>query len=313
MADHLSERTIWQLVRAQATALTAAERRVARALLAAYPIAGLETVTELANRAGVSGPTVTRFVSRLGFAGYREFQRTLRREVQARMSSPLVRYDRAPGAEDVEGILSATLGDFMRLLPETFAGIPRAEFDAVVDLLADERRRVLLVGGRLSHVAAAYLFSRLHQLRAGCRLVDRAIPPLVDELMELSKRDVLVVFDYRRYQTDVVAFAHGAAERGATVVLLTDPWLSPIAEVSARVLTSVGQTSSPFDSLVGSVAVVEALVAALLARHGDAARVRMGQLDVLRADVIPQPAPQSSNATPLRRRSTRRSNTSGRA
>ena len=45
--------------------LTASERKVARALLSMYPVAGLGTVAELAERAGVSSPTVVRFVARL--------------------------------------------------------------------------------------------------------------------------------------------------------------------------------------------------------------------------------------------------------
>ena len=46
-------------------------------LLASYPIAGLESVARFAERAHVSPPTVTRFITKLGFRGYPEFQETL--------------------------------------------------------------------------------------------------------------------------------------------------------------------------------------------------------------------------------------------
>ncbi|WP_308439835.1 MurR/RpiR family transcriptional regulator [Streptomyces zaomyceticus] len=49
------------------------ERRVARVLLAACPSVGLETVAAIADRAGVSAPTVLRFVACLGFAGFPDF------------------------------------------------------------------------------------------------------------------------------------------------------------------------------------------------------------------------------------------------
>jgi len=61
-------------------------------LLASYPIAGLESVARFAERARVSPPTVTRFITKLGFKGYPEFQEVLRHEVQARLSSPLERF-----------------------------------------------------------------------------------------------------------------------------------------------------------------------------------------------------------------------------
>src|ERR1700746_331058 len=76
--------------------LSPAERRLARVLLASYPIAGLESVARFAERAGVSPPTVTRFITKLGFRGYPEFQENLRHEVQARLSSPLARYRDEP-------------------------------------------------------------------------------------------------------------------------------------------------------------------------------------------------------------------------
>ena len=59
--------------------LTASERRAARALLANYPMIGLETVAEFSARSGVSPPTILRFTGRLGFSTYAEFQRTAAR------------------------------------------------------------------------------------------------------------------------------------------------------------------------------------------------------------------------------------------
>ena len=40
-------------------------------------------------------------------------------------------------------------------------------------------------------------------------------------------RNSVVVFDLRRYQKDTIALAEAAGKRGATIVLVTDPWLSP--------------------------------------------------------------------------------------
>src|SRR6266852_5070124 len=93
---------IGELVRQRQASLSIAERKLARVLLASYPIAGLESVARFAERAGVSPPTVTRFITKLGFRGYPEFQEVLRHEVQARLSSPLARYhsDEAPRGTD---------------------------------------------------------------------------------------------------------------------------------------------------------------------------------------------------------------------
>ena len=52
---------------------------------------GLQTVAEFSARAGVSAPTILRFVSRIGFQGYPEFQATLKEELAARLQSPMTR------------------------------------------------------------------------------------------------------------------------------------------------------------------------------------------------------------------------------
>ncbi|MDT8854663.1 hypothetical protein RNZ50_06375 [Paracoccaceae bacterium Fryx2] len=97
MPEH-SAMSIQDQVRRELAEFTDAERRVARALLGEYPMAGLETVARLARRAGTSGPTILRFVGRLGFDNHAAFQDALRSEIQARLQSPLARYDRL--AED---------------------------------------------------------------------------------------------------------------------------------------------------------------------------------------------------------------------
>lgn len=315
MGDDFHGRTIRQQVHHHLGQLTPAERRVARVLLAAYPIAGLETVAQLAERAGVSWPTVTRFVTSLGFDGYRAFQRALHREVQDQVSSPSVRYPAEAPHADIDEVLRAALEDRSQVLRETFISTPATELDAIADLLSDARRRVLCVGGRISHVSAQYLFARLHQLRPACRLLTADQLPLSEHLLEITDRDVLVAFDYRRYQDDVIALAQGAARNGAAVVLMTDRWLSPIVEVSAHVITSETETRSPFDSIVGSVALIEVVVAALIERIGEPGRQRIQQLDGLRSDLMGRAdSSQSMNvAASRRRRSTRTSKTSGRA
>jgi DNA-binding MurR/RpiR family transcriptional regulator len=315
MGDDFHGRTIRQQVHHRLGELTPAERRVARVLLTAYPIAGLETVAELADRAGVSFPTVTRFVTSLGFDGYRAFQRALRREVQEQVSSPSVRYPSQARQVSIDDVQRAALEELSQVLRETFIGTQVTELDAIADLLSDARGRVFCVGGRVSHVCAQYLYSRLYQLRPACHLLTAGPLPLSAHLLEIGDRDVLVAFDYRRYQDDVVELAERAAEQGAAVVLVTDRWLSPIVEVSSHVMTAETETGSPFDSIVGSVALIEVLVAALVERIGQPGRERIQRLDGLRNDVVNHVnGDHSTNvAASRRRRSTRTSKTSGRA
>src|SRR5207344_116164 len=98
-ATHTSE-TIGEEVRERLGEMSPSERRVARTLLATYPTAGLESLPRLADDAGVTGPTVLRFVRKIGFDGYPDFQRSLREEVQARTEGLPSLYRTKGGAQD---------------------------------------------------------------------------------------------------------------------------------------------------------------------------------------------------------------------
>ncbi len=280
------EPPVMELVQRSLGELTPAERKVGRTLIAAYPVAGLETMLELAERAQVSVATVLRFVTKLGFDGYPAFQRRLRDEIQERIASPLTLYGSRPALADDADVLEVGRRVFGEALEATFANLPPTEFHAVVDLLADKGLRISCTGGRLSQILAFYLGAHLQAMRANTRVIGDGLMPRVDQLVDLGRKDVLVVFDYRRYQIDTIDFARRAHERGATIVLVTDPWLSPIAEVASHVLPTSVLAPSPFDSMVPGMAAVETLVAALSSRLADRAQLRIEQMDVLREGFV---------------------------
>jgi DNA-binding MurR/RpiR family transcriptional regulator len=274
---HSSE-TIGEEVRERLGQMTPAERRVARALLATYPSAGLESLPHLAESAGVTGPTVLRFVRKVGFDGYPDFQRSLRREVQARSEGLSSLY--VTRAADGSDLLGQSRGAFMRALDSTLASASlRDELDGVVAMLADTKRKLWFVGGRFSHITATYLALQLRMLRSGCTIVDQEQTRRIEDAMEIGRRDVVCVFDYRRYQTDTLHVAERASERGAELIVFTDPWLSPAAEHARHVLISHADSASPFDSLLGAFALTEVIAAHVVAALGDRGLSRINELE----------------------------------
>ena len=285
------EAPVGELVRSRLNSLSPAERKLARVLLASYPIAGLESVARFAERAKVSPPTVTRFITKLGFKGYPEFQEVLRHEVQARLSSPLARYRGEDLGRGTDSVLSEALQISSGNLTATVNLLSHRDANEVVELLSDVRRRVMVLGGRVSAPLARYLAAQLHLLRPGIGLVDAERSAPAQQLIDMRKGDVLIVFDYRRYQADTIESARLAAAQGCHVALFTDPWLSPASAFARQVVVTSVDTVGPFDSLVGAMAVVEAIVAAVLSRLGPRAQSRMRSLELLRAgDVLAEPA-----------------------
>ena len=80
--------TAQQRVKRAQEALTRAERQLAGVLLENYPMSGLGSITRLAEKAGVSTPTVARMVQKLGYSGFAAFQAALLSRRQLRPADP---------------------------------------------------------------------------------------------------------------------------------------------------------------------------------------------------------------------------------
>ena len=280
-----AEVTVAERLRLRMGELTHAERKVARALMADYPVRGLDPVAKLAAAAGVSAPTVVRLVAKLGFDGHAEFQQSLKSEVSVRLSSPLQMHAERPGTAR-EGTLPRAERLLCDGIRSSFARLPPGEFEQAVRLLADPRRSVTLIGGRFSTMLAEYLAAHLRILRSRVQVLSAAGPDRVSSMLDVGRRDVLVAFDYRRYQHDTVRLAMTAKDQGATLVAFTDPYLSPLAARADVILTSSVASPSPFDALTPAVALVEAMITALVDRLGDAPRSRMARYDALNGGTV---------------------------
>ncbi|SHO65946.1 transcriptional regulator, RpiR family [Pseudoxanthobacter soli DSM 19599] len=262
--------------------LTPSEAKIVQALLGDYPLSGLGTVSSLAKKAAVSDPTVVRFVVKLGFEGFPDFQSQLLAEVEARLHSPLLMMEAKRPASGDASVAQSYLGSIGAVVGDTVGLVPAQNYERAIRLIADAKGKVVVLGGRFSRHVAGMLAAYLVQFRPGVRDLGRLGPEAFDLLVDLDKRDVLVVFDYRRYQADVVQFARQAAARGARIVLFTDAWLSPIAEGAEVVMVAPIEAASPYDTLVPAVAQVEALVAQLLATEDSALRRRVEDIEQVR-------------------------------
>lgn len=262
-------------IRQRISDLTPSERRIARALLSGPPTTGLESSARLAERVGVSGPTVIRFVNRLGFDSYGAFQSALLADIAARVLSPVEVYrqhqeresDDVP-ADSLLGAAGAALGESVS---SSISALSAEDFERAVGYLADSRRQVMVLGGWFSHILAGYLASVLREFRPRVH----PVPPIASEraagLADLERRDVVVVFDFRRYERDTLEFAQAAHEGGARIILFTDPWLSPVADIADAVLPAQVVGPAPFESLTPTLAVAETLLTAVANELGEVA------------------------------------------
>jgi DNA-binding MurR/RpiR family transcriptional regulator len=260
---------------AQAT-LTASERKLARLLIGGNPTMALSTVQDVAEKAGVSAATVVRFAMKLGFSGYADFQRALIAELQSMVTSPLSLLESGP--TEKERSFGRVVAEQVDVAVADMPGL-----DAVVEILADKRRRVYLRGGRFSHFLAGYTHVHLRQMRPNVVLLPQDRESSLDATLDIQSRDIVMLFDFRRYQDDTIVLGRDWAANGATIILFTDRWLSPATEYAQHIFISDVGTPSAFDTLVPAVAQVEYLLSRLLDALGERAADRFRQLEAIRA------------------------------
>jgi len=275
-----------EMIRRRLPELPRAERQVGRALLVRSPTIGLESSLRLAEIVGTSGPTVIRFVNRLGFATYAAFQSAWREELDARLVSPVDSYERYEPESDATRRVTRTVETALQTIRQTLEQLPPEELEAAIELLAT-RRRVLVFGGWFSHVLARHLVALLHGVRPGVELLEQPPGERSAALVDASKHDVAVVFDFRRYEQDTLVAARHLADRRARIVLVTDQWVSPIAGLASSVLIARTGPPGPLESLASATVLVEALVAAVVDRLGPEVRGRIEQLAEISATLIP--------------------------
>jgi DNA-binding MurR/RpiR family transcriptional regulator len=255
--------------------LTPAERKVARALLARYPGAGLESTATLAGVAGTSKPTVLRLLARLGFGSYPDFQERLRAEVTRSMNaSPLSRARAHRGAPSGDSVFAQAVAQRARLVARLRDTVPPGEIDRAAALLAGRPKHVVVSGGYFSRLVARLLAMQLDQLIPNVDYADEPLGADVGKYLRAGRDSVAIVFDLRRHELaakDVVAMARA---RGASVILITDESLSPSAD-EADIVLPVALDGIPFDSFAALLVLAESLADAVFHGVGEAAIERM--------------------------------------
>jgi DNA-binding MurR/RpiR family transcriptional regulator len=264
-------------MRAAMPGLTRAERQAASHILSHFPMSALGSITALARAADVSSPTIVRLVQKLGFRGYSDYQSSLRTEVEQLLTAPLSLPEGAPGAP--EHPLQAYAAQVVANIDATIQQIPARDFLAVSALLSDTSRRVVVMGGRLTHAHGDYFATLLRVMRADVAFIADMLTDWQQALLDLRAGDVVVIFDIRRYEGNAVHFAELAADQGAEVVLMTDRWLSPAAAYARHVLAAHVEMPSAWDSTSTLMVVTEALLSHVQGRLAGQVQDRLNRLE----------------------------------
>ncbi|MFC0098446.1 MurR/RpiR family transcriptional regulator [Micromonospora marina] len=218
--------------------LTPTQRRIAHCLVRHAGAAAYLSAAEVAELAGVSQPSVTRFAMALGHDGYPALRRRLRELTVTGSAGPAAgnALQRAVHAErDNLDRLAAQLADAGRV--------------AEVGKLLAASRPLPVLGLRAAAPLAAYFAYFAAKVHPDVRVLDDGGSMLVDRLDQAvaSGATAMLAFVLPRYPRETLEALREARNAGLTVVAITDSPVSPATEHAEVVLPAAVGADLVFD------------------------------------------------------------------
>lgn len=273
--------TVRKLIRQHYSTLTHSERKFANALLENYPAAGLASITIVANNAGVSSPTVARMVKKLGFKGYPQFHKALLRELEAKRVGPTQRRNNWSSEVSETHLLNRFSRAITNNLEQTFTNIETEKFDQATSQLADADRRLYIVGGRITQALADYAFTHFQAVRPCVTHMTSSSGTWPQYILDMEPGETLLIFDIRRYETNLLRLAEMVSKRDVRIALFTDQCESPVSAVADFTFNCWVEIPSGWDSNVSTLMLLETMIAAVQEQCWPQTRDRYERLEAL--------------------------------
>ncbi|QUG99710.1 MurR/RpiR family transcriptional regulator [Saccharopolyspora erythraea] len=264
-------------IRSLLPGLARAEQRVANIVLADPASVARRSITEVAEAAGTSETTVTRFCKAIGVGGYPDLRIALAADT-ARTSSR----DRDLGSDigpedDVRKIIEKVSYADAKAVEETADQLDAETLRSLVDAVA-RARRIDVYGVGASAFVALDLQQKLHRIGLTCFAWSDTHNALTSAAV-LREGDVAIGISHTGATTETVEALQEAGKRGATTAALTNFARSPITEVADHVLTTaVRETtyrSGAMASRIGQLTVIDCLFIGVAQRHLDQTRAAL--------------------------------------
>ena len=247
--------------------LTPETRKAAAYVLENPNDVGVSSIREIAEAAQVKPNTFVRMARSVGFEGYDDFREPFREEIRnGRANFP----DRARWLQSLSkgGKLSGLYADMaasaIANIEESFASTDAVQIQAAADAIVQARRTYVLGVG--VNNALARNFAYLAGMAVDTiEAIPRPGSLAIDDIARAGKDDVLLAMTFKPYRSEVVEAVEVARDQGVTIIGISDSPASPIVAGSDYGFVVQSDTPQFFPSTVATVALLETLMAFVIA------------------------------------------------
>lgn len=224
------------------------------------------TSTEIALKLGVSESSVIRFSRSLGFSGFMDFQKVLRKEYQDKVLSisssitvPAQRIAKRAKLDSTSDYINRHFKNALKNLETLFATNTLTAFEEAADIIITSKRKYIAASRGDSCLGDYFLLYLKHMLPHVTSTNTAAISP-IDHMCNISKEDCLIIFSFPRYSSLDRVTTEMAKEAGAGIVVITDKPSALLAQYATALITVPVDSNAFFNSLIGPQFVAEALL-----------------------------------------------------
>ncbi len=231
------------------------------------------SISALAEKAGVSEPTIMRFCHALNYEGFHTFKQLLSKSL--RSGVPFVHGSISPH-DSTSSIITKLIDQSSAALLHMKQYLKEEDLDQAIGLL-EHANQVMCIGHGVSGVVANDIQQKL--LRVGIPVsayTDHHVHSLAASL--LTPKDVLIAVSHTGKSQDVIDSADLARANGASVIAFA-PKNSPLSFHATAILESGTKEDTseymPMISRLADLAIVDILLVTLALKKGPEFRIAM--------------------------------------
>lgn len=243
--------------------LSPAGKRIAH-YLQQTPLAVISQSTgQIAEKTQTSKATVSRFFRQLGFSSHQQAKDTL-----------LSLREQGVPVSTTTSFANHQEHEFNNL-SQTFGHVQETVLQDIASRLA-HAKQVTLIGFRNAYPLALHFRQQLKQIRTSVRLLPQPGQTLGEDIVDLGKDDVVILFGFRR-RTRQFKFVLDTIQH-AQVILITDPTGQVYRNQVAHLLVCHLGNDAPFDSYAAPMSLLSAICNHTYALLGDTASERVNAI-----------------------------------
>ena len=267
-------------IRENYSKFTKTRRKIANAILNDYDKIADMNASQFASYVDTAESTITRFAQMLGYEKYSDFRHAVA-ELASKKLTPTQRISIARQKLDEVDVIKGVMDRDVLHIRQTMLNLDRDAFrDSIGAIMC--AKNIFVVGARSSEALAVFASYNLSLIFDNVRPVRTTCGPEVYEQMFFAKKgDVVIVFSFPRYSSQVIKAVKMAKDNGACCIIVTDAETSPLTEYATYLLIAKVGMASFSDSIASPISIINAMIIELTNRMGLRLEQRFDQLERL--------------------------------